>query len=86
MAFTNGRHAIAVEAQGRGGKIAGTDIVGERHQRSELVVGQRHDDQLIDGVVAKLRDVQGSGWKDVADLFAEFTAIRSGNDSKSEHN
>ena len=72
MAFANGRRLIAVEAQGRGGKIAGTDIVGERHQRSELIIDQRHDDQPLSGGVVKLRDVQGSGWRRRGNLMAIY--------------
>lgn len=38
------------------------------------------NDQPLSVVVAKLRDVPGSGWKNVADPFAELAAIRGDKD------
>lgn len=49
-------------------------------QRFTIASFEVLDEQPLSGVVARLRDIPGSGWKDVADPWAELIDIRGGPD------
>ena len=81
VAKTLGHHLFTTELRVHGtGRWQRDEDGAWQMQRFTIATFEVLDDRPLSDVVARLRDIPGSGWKDVADPFAELMELRGNGD------